>query len=73
MNTVDHINRLFRAERSLTAWAVMGLVWLLGLCTLCVSESMAMDIAILQSSDIPAYQEAIAGLKATGPIGAIYT
>ena len=73
MNTVDHINRLFRAERSLTAWAVMGLVWLLGLCTLCVNESMAMDIAILQSSDIPAYQEAIAGLKATGPIGAIYT
>ena len=73
MNTVDHINRLFRAGRSLTAWAVMGLVWLLGLCTLCVSESMAMDIAILQSSDIPAYQEAIAGLKATGPIGAIYT
>jgi len=73
MNTVDHINRLFRAGRSLTAWAVMGLVWLLGLCTLCVNESMAMDIAILQSSDIPAYQEAIAGLKATGPIGAIYT
>jgi putative ABC transport system substrate-binding protein len=32
-----------------------------------------MDIAILQSSNIPAYQEAVAGLKATGPIGAIYT
>jgi putative ABC transport system substrate-binding protein len=32
-----------------------------------------MDIAILQSSDIAAYREAIAGLKATGPIGAIYT
>ena len=73
MNTVDHINRLFRAGRSLTAWAVMGLVWLLGLCTLCVSESMAMDIAILRSSDIPAYHEAVAGLKAAGPIGAIYT
>jgi len=59
--------------RSFTAWAVVGLVVLLSLCTLCVSESTAMDIAILQSSDIPAYQEAIAGLKATGPIGAIYT
>ena len=46
---------------------------LLGLCTLCVSESAAMDIAILRSSDIPAYQEAVAGFKATGPIGAIYT
>jgi putative ABC transport system substrate-binding protein len=32
-----------------------------------------MDIAILQSSNIPAYQEAVAGLKATGPFGAIYT
>ena len=69
----NHAARFTNAARSLGAWAVMGLVWLLGLCTLCVSESMAMDIAILQSSDIPAYQEAIAGLKATGPIGAIYT
>jgi putative ABC transport system substrate-binding protein len=73
MNTIDDIDRPFRAGRSFAAWAVMGLVWLLGLCTLCVSESMAMDIAILQSSDIPAYHEAVAGLKATGPIGAIYT
>jgi putative ABC transport system substrate-binding protein len=52
---------------------MVGLVLLLGLCTLSVSESPAMDIAILQSSDIAAYREAIAGLKATGPIGAIYT
>jgi len=73
MNQIDQINRLFRAGRSLAAWAVMGLAWLLGLCTLSVSESAAMDIAILKSSDIAAYHEAIAGLKATGPIGAIYT
>ena len=59
--------------RSFIAWGVVGFVWLLGLCILDVSESTAMDIAILQSSNIPAYQEAIAGLKATGPIGAIYT
>jgi putative tryptophan/tyrosine transport system substrate-binding protein len=73
MNAIDVIVRLFRAKHSSTAWAVMGLVVLLSLCTLCVSESTAMDIAILQSSDIPAYHEAVAGLKATGPIGAIYT
>jgi putative ABC transport system substrate-binding protein len=73
MNAVTNIDRLFRAGRSFVAWAVVGLVWLLGLCTLCVSESAAMDIAILQSSNIPAYHEAVAGLKATGPIGAIYT
>jgi len=73
MTIIDDIDRLSRAARSLGAWAVVGLVWLLGLCTPCVSESEAMDIAILQSSDIAAYREAIAGLKATGPIGAIYT
>jgi putative tryptophan/tyrosine transport system substrate-binding protein len=73
MKTIDHIDRLFRAGCFSPAWAVLGLVWLLGLCTLCASESAAMDIAILQSSDIAAYREAIAGLKATGPIGAIYT
>lgn len=73
MKTIDDIDWLSRAGRSLWAWAVAGLVWLLGLCSLCVSESMAMDIAILRSSDIPAYHEAVAGLKATGPIGAIYT
>lgn len=31
------------------------------------------EIAILISSDIAAYQEALAGFKATGPSGAIYT
>ena len=73
MKTIGHINRLFHAGRSLAAWAVVGLGLLLGLSTLCVSESAAMEIAILQSSDISAYREAIAGLKATGPIGATYT
>ena len=73
MKTIDHIDKLFRAGRSIAAWAIMGLVLLFGLCILGVSESSAMDIAILRSSDIEAYREAIAGLKATGPIGAIYT
>ncbi len=72
-NALDDIDKLFRSGRTTAARAVVGLVWLLGLSTLCVSESAAMDIAILQSSDIPAYHEAVAGLKATGPIGAIYT
>lgn len=31
------------------------------------------EIAILNSSDIAAYQEAMAGFKATGPSGALYT
>jgi putative ABC transport system substrate-binding protein len=65
MNTSDYIDRLSRA--------VAGFVLLLALSTLCVSESAAMDIAILRSSDIAAYRDAIAGLMATGPIGANYT
>ena len=73
MNIVDDIDKPFRPGRSSVAWAVVGLVVSLGLCTPCVSESAAMDIAILQSSDIAAYREAIAGLKTAGPIGAIYT
>jgi len=65
--------RITRYVSRITAWTAVGLAVLLGLSTLGVSESTAMDIAILQSSDIPAYHEALAGLKATGPIGAIYT
>ena len=57
----------------IATWAMVGLVVLLSLCTFGMSETLAMDIAILRSSDIEAYREAIAGLKATGPIGAIYT
>ena len=62
-----------RAGRSLAAWAVLGFTVLLSFCTLWLSEAAAMDIAILQSSDMAAYREAITGLKTTGPIGAIYT
>jgi putative ABC transport system substrate-binding protein len=36
-------------------------------------HAAALEIAILNSADMAAYQEAIAGFKATGPGGAIYT
>ena len=66
-----HVSQAQR--RFFATWVFVGLVWSLSLCTLWVSESTAMDIAILQSSNIEAYHEAVAGLKATGLIGAIYT
>ena len=72
MTTVERIVRPFRAGNALAVWAVLGLVALLGLSTLPVPESAAMDIAILQSSNIAAYREATAELKTTGPSGAIY-
>ena len=62
-----------RAKRSFASRAVAGLGVLFALSTLSVPETAAVDIAILQSSDIAAYSEAVTGLKATGPIGAIYT
>ena len=72
MTPVEHSDKFFNTRNSFRV-RVVGLVLLLGLCSQPVSESAAMDIAILQSSEIPAYHEAVAGLKATGPIGAIYT
>ncbi|MEP6959960.1 MAG: hypothetical protein ABI980_14620, partial [Nitrospirota bacterium] len=73
MDTVERIDRPSRTGPFSAARAMAGLALLLGLCAICVLEAVAMDIAILQSSDIAAYREAIAGLKAAGPIGAIYT
>jgi putative tryptophan/tyrosine transport system substrate-binding protein len=73
MSTIERILQQFSyTGSSLSSYAAGGLVLLLTF-TLPVSKTAAMDIAILQSSGIPAYHEAVAGLKATGPIGAIYT
>jgi putative tryptophan/tyrosine transport system substrate-binding protein len=72
-DTLHAFCRRFTLHASRSVWAMAGFALLLALCTLPVTESAAVDIAILQSSDIAAYREAIAGLKATGPIGAIYT
>ena len=62
-----------RAGSSIGTRAAVGLALLLSLCTLPAPESAATDIAVLQSSDIAAYREAVTGFKATGPTGAIYT
>lgn len=51
----------------------MVIVGLVGGIMSAANESMAMEIAILQSSDIAAYQEAVSGFKGAGPGSAIYT
>lgn len=54
-------------------WALwLALMVLVG-STSGVHAAPPVEIAILNSSDIAAYQEAIAGFKATAPRGAIYT
>ena len=50
----------------------LTLTLLLGLTAIGESESGAVEIAILKSSGISAYEQAIEGLKAAGPSGAIY-
>lgn len=60
------------ARAALRRMACAVLCLLAGLCPPAASAP-PIEIAILNSSDIAAYQEAIAGFKATGPSGAIYT
>lgn len=45
---------------------------LASVCFLTPSAAAATEIAVLQSSDLAAYREAVAGFKATGPNGATY-
>lgn len=73
MSIVNRITRLFRAGRAAVGQIVAGLIALLSLCMLSVMEAAATDIAILLSSDIAAYRDAVAGFKAAGPSGAIYS
>lgn len=44
-----------------------------GICLVFSSTAWAADIAILKSSDIAAYNQAIEGFKAAGPSGTVYT
>lgn len=64
-----------RNRRQPGAWRLTALVMvgLLLACLLAPSAARATEIAVLNSSDMAAYHHAIAGFKATGPIGAQYT
>src|SRR5512147_3039716 len=68
MSLMTRIAGRCRASRLVPAFAC-----LLSLFALCQAEAMAMDIAILKSSGINAYEQAIEGFKATAPSGTIYT
>lgn len=61
------------AGRGRASRLVPGFACLLSLLAWCQSEAMAMDIAILKSSGISAYEQAIEGFKATAPSESIYT
>jgi putative tryptophan/tyrosine transport system substrate-binding protein len=73
MSLVECRARRVHAGVASAARRMVGLALFLGLYLLPTPPAAAMDIAILQSSDIAAYREAVAGFKAAGPGGAIYS
>ncbi len=60
-----------KTTRFVLGW--MSLAVLIALCPPLLHAAPNLEVAILNSSENAAYQEAIAGFKATGPGGAIYT
>lgn len=73
MRISDHTSRRFSVRPLTVAPAIVGLTVLLCLLSLLVSLATAADIAILKSSEIAAYDDAVKGFMATAPAGATYT
>lgn len=72
MNAVTHIAGEIGTGRNWLAGLVLGCALLLCLSVIVPCGAAAMEIAILKSSGIGAYEQAIEGFKATAPSGAIY-
>jgi len=68
----DEIQHRIVSHRRVAARLVWTLALILGLGGLGESESLAIEIAILKSSSISAYDQAIEGFKSTAPSGTIY-
>lgn len=64
---------LGRGTRGAVTGLLMAVVCLVHGFMFPVNESLAMEIAILQTSEIAAYQEAVSGFKGAGPGNALYT
>ena len=73
MNVFALIGRLLcgrkqKAERLVLAMACLAMCWIWA-----VGDVVAAEIAILKSSSITAYDQAITGFKSTAPSGALYS
>lgn len=73
MLSVDRQKRAGFTRSGRTGSALAGSFCLLTLCMVFASTALATDIAILKSSDIAAYNQAIEGFKSAGPSGIAYT
>ena len=73
MNVFTLIGRLF-CGREHTAGRVVLAMACLAVCGIWgVGDALAAEIAILKSSSITAYDQAITGFKSTAPSGALYS
>jgi putative ABC transport system substrate-binding protein len=73
MKMSDHITWLLSRRPGADVLSVFGLAVLLSLWSFSFSEAASLEIAILKSSEIAAYDEAVKGFTATAPSGATYT
>lgn len=73
MRISDRTSRRFSVRPVAVVPPILGLTVLLSLLSPLVSLATAADIAILKSSEIAAYDDAVKGFMATAPAGATYT
>lgn len=74
MNVFALIRRLhYRHNPYAAARVVLAMACSAAYCVSSAAESLAAEIAILKSSSISAYDQAITGFKSTAPSGAIYS
>jgi putative tryptophan/tyrosine transport system substrate-binding protein len=73
MNVFAAIERVISASDHFTGRLLAAVVCLLLYCAASSPQSLAAEIAILKSSSISAYDQAITGFKSTAPSGAIYS
>lgn len=73
MRIFNHTGRVSNVPLSAIGPSILGLTGLACSLSLCVSLAAATDIAILKSSEIAAYDDAVKGFMATAPTGATYT
>ena len=73
MNVVSRIARLIHGSHHAVGRLMLAMTCLLAYCASGEADALAAEIAILKSSSISAYDQAITGFKSTAPAGVIYS
>src|SRR5262245_11540522 len=73
MNVVSRITRLIDGSPHAVGRVMLAMTCVLAYCATSEADALATEIAILKSSSISAYDQAITGFKSTAPAGVIYS